>query len=153
MVFVNDFNGCSTNEKIENAIKSRTEDGVVVFSSNKDNGGVFLIDRAVLLPENTTVIIDNCTIKLSDKCRDNFFRSANCGFGFDVPEQISNIHIIGKGKATLLGADRPRSTGDSSKKIEKLCPYEVEDLLKYANWLTEKEMLTGDIGFENRHNN
>ncbi len=44
-------------------------------------------------------------------------RSANCGIGIEKPKEIENVHIIGLGKAELLGADHPRSTGDSAKTL------------------------------------
>lgn len=77
----------------------------------------WLIDSAILLPANTTLILDNCTIKLSDNCRDNFIRSANCGPECGTVPPISNIHISGVGCATLEGADHPRATGDSAKPL------------------------------------
>jgi hypothetical protein len=82
----------------------------------------WLLDRAILLPENTTILLQNCRIKLSDKCRDNFFRSANCGLGIENPLPIGNIHIRGVGDCVLEGADHPRATGDSSKFIACPCP-------------------------------
>ena len=74
----------------------------------------------------------NCKIKLSDKCRDNFFRTANCGMGIDEPEKIKNVHVIGEGRAILEGADHPRASGDGSKILANPCPFEEEDVLKYA---------------------
>ena len=71
MVYVNDFQG-TDNEKIEQAIAARGLEGTVVLEPKKD-GTPWLLDRAILLPENTTFIVRNCKIKLSDKCRDNFF--------------------------------------------------------------------------------
>ena len=49
----------------------------------------WLIDRAVCLPGGTEMRIINCTIKLSDRCRDNFIRSANCGMGIDPVVPVS----------------------------------------------------------------
>ena len=57
----------------------------------------WLLDEAVLLPENTTVILRDVKIKLSDRCRDNFFRTANCGIGIDDVLPIKNVHIRGEG--------------------------------------------------------
>ncbi|MDO4425469.1 MAG: glycosyl hydrolase family 28 protein, partial [Planctomycetia bacterium] len=48
-------------------------------------------------------------------CRDNFIRSANCGIGISGIEPISNVHVLGVGRAELIGADDPRATGDSAK--------------------------------------
>ncbi|MBQ3387607.1 MAG: hypothetical protein IJG60_00160 [Thermoguttaceae bacterium] len=76
------------------------------------NRGFWLIDSAIIVPGNTTVIFENCKIKLSDRARDNFIRSANCGLGIGKAEPLENIHLIGVGDVVFEGADRPRSTGD-----------------------------------------
>ena len=122
---VNSYAGSSDNEQIEAAIRDRKNGPVVIsarISEREPERNWWLLDRAVLLPENTTVIIENCKIKLSDSCRDNFFRSANCGLGIDEPEKISDIHICGIGRAILEGADHPRATGDGGKVLAWPCP-------------------------------
>ena len=85
----------------------------------------------------------NSKIKLSDSARDNFFRSANCGFGFDDNELFTNIHIRGEGLCVLEGADHPRATGDGTKVLANPCPKTVEDLKKYADWIPEETRKTG----------
>lgn len=125
MVNVNDFQGGSDNDRIDEAIRHCQGDVVVIpqrVSDIEPERDWWLLERAILLPANTTVILQNCRIKLSDNCRDNFFRSANCGIGIDEPEFLSNIHIHGVGNAVLEGADHPRSTGDSSKILACPCP-------------------------------
>ncbi len=125
MKTVNDYPGLTDNERIETAIRER-EGGIIVIPQRKSEiepeRDWWLLDRAILLPADTTVILENCRIKLSDNCRDNFFRSANCGLGIEEPEPMSNIHIKGVGNAVLEGADHPRSTGDSSKIQGCPCP-------------------------------
>ena len=83
MVNVNQFSGNSDNEMIENAIKNKQKDGIVVLPPRESDvdpeRDFWLLDRAILLPENTTFILQNCKVKLSDKCRDNFFRTAKKG--------------------------------------------------------------------------
>jgi len=49
--------------------------------TDKGSCALWLLDSAILLPSNVTLVLDNCNLKLSDKCRDNFIRSANCGMG------------------------------------------------------------------------
>ena len=97
MIFANDFKGKNDSEIINNAIRHRTGDGIVVIgerlSDIEPERTFWLLDEAILMPENTTVILRNCKLKLSDRCRDNFFRSANCGIGINIPERIKNIHI------------------------------------------------------------
>ena len=67
MINANDFKGRTDNEVIENAIRSKHADGIVVIpprvSDVEPERTFWLLDRAILLPENTTVILQNCTIK------------------------------------------------------------------------------------------
>ena len=125
MKTANDYQGLTDNERIEAAIREREGNMVIIPQRKSDiepERTWWLLDRAILLPSDTTVILENCRIKLSDRCRDNFFRSANCGFGIEEPAPLENIHIRGVGNAVLEGADHPRSTGDSSKLQACPCP-------------------------------
>ena len=105
MVNVNAFHGGTDNEILETAIAGRDADGIVYIPARVSDVEPeriwWLLDRAVLIPENTTIILQNCKIKLSDRCRDNFFRSANCGIGIENPERIHNIHLKGEGLCIL----------------------------------------------------
>lgn len=155
MINVNHFDGINDSDVINEAIANRDADGIVIipprssfFESERD---YWLLDSAILLPENTTVVLQNCTIKLSDKCRDNFFRSANCGMGIEYPEKLENIHIRGEGLCTLLGADHPRAVGDASKILANPCPYTEEDLCKYADWIPEERRLGKELLFSDKH--
>lgn len=73
------------------------------------------VDEAVLVPQNTRVIVDGVTIKQNDKVFDNIFRSDNFlidkanpnGFPLAI-EKINNIHIIGLNDAVLEGPDENR---------------------------------------------
>ncbi len=84
-----------------------------------DRRAHWLIDRAILLPGGTEVRLDDCTIQLSDQCRDNFFRSANCRPGTGAVHPIAGIRIRGRGHAILRGAEHPRATGDSGTTLGK----------------------------------
>ena len=151
MVTPNNFKGTDI-ECIMQAVANRENDTVVIPKRTIDDSrDYWLIDSAILLPENTTVILQNCKIKLSDKCRDNFFRSANCGMGIEFPEPIRNIHIKGEGLCILEGADHPRATGDGSKTLARPCPKKPEDLIKYADWVSEKHKAAGITTFAEQH--
>lgn len=156
MVNANDYISISDSDTLQAAVNSRGKDGIVVIppreSSIDPERDYWLLDRAVLLPENTTVILQNCKIKLSDKCRDNFFRTANCGLGIEFPEKVSNIHIKGEGFCELVGADNPRATGDGSKILANPCPYELEDLCRFADWIPQERKAPDTIDFWDRHN-
>ena len=116
----NQFKGTDS-ERIEQAVAAVKAQGggKIVISRREDSDGrdFWLIDRAILLDSNMTLVIDDCTIKLSDESRDNFIRSVNCGLGISDVQRLHDIHIVGIGNAMLLGADRPRSTGDSGKPL------------------------------------
>ena len=153
---VNHFCGLTDSDILENAIRNRTADGVVVISKRESDiepeRDYWLLDRAILLPENTTVILKNCKLKLSDRCRDNFFRSANCGLGIAFPEKISNIHIRGEGTCILEGADHPRATGDSSKLLHAPCPHLAEDICRIGEWIPEERRKPDKLDFWDVHN-
>jgi hypothetical protein len=117
----NEFEGSDV-ERINQAVEAAAEAGcrVVVPRVNLRDGrrhDVWLLDSAILLRSGTTLELNNCHIKLSDRCRDNFIRSANCGLGITEIEPMQNIQILGVGRVLLEGADRPRATGDSGKTI------------------------------------
>ena len=78
MVFANNFTGKSDSEILNNAICGKDADGIVVITPRQidKTRDYWLLDSAVLLPENTTVVLQNVKLKLSDRCRDNFFRTA-----------------------------------------------------------------------------
>ena len=156
MINVNDFKGLTDNETIEKALANLDSERTLVISPRisdiEPERDFWLLDRAILLPQDTTLIIRNTTIKLSDNCRDNFIRSANCGIGITNPINISNIHIKGEGRAILIGADKPRSTGDGEKILANPCPYLDEDLCKYADWIDEERRKIGAPNFEEKHN-
>ncbi|MDY5015176.1 MAG: hypothetical protein SO063_03830 [Eubacteriales bacterium] len=155
MVDANLFPGADDNEILENAVRGRDGDGIVVIpprrQTTEPERDWWRLDRAVLLPENTTLVLRSCRVKLSDRCRDNFFRTANCGMGFAEPERIRNVHIRGEGLCVLEGADHPRATGDGSKLLARPCPYLDRDLCRYADWVPEERRQPDRLSFWDRH--
>lgn len=114
--------GGSDSARIAQAItESRDRGGVVRIGPRRPDSEsartYWLLDEAILLPGDTTLYLDDCTLKLSDACRDNFIRTANAGIGIEKIAPIRNVHIIGSGRVELLGADHPRATGDSAKTL------------------------------------
>ena len=117
----NDFKG-SDSERINQAIEVAAAEGkrVIIPKLNRADGAprdIWLLDSAILVRTGTTLELDNCHIKLSDRCRDNFIRSANCGVGITDIAPMSDIHIVGVGSVLLEGADHPRATGDAAKTL------------------------------------
>ena len=156
MINVNECAGLTDNEKIENAIKNKQKDGIIIIPPRESviepKRDFWLLDRAILIPENTTIVLQNSKIKLSDNCRDNFFRTSNCGLGIAYPERIKNVHIKGEGLCILEGADHPRATGDGGKVLACPCPYEAEDLCRLADWIPEERRTPETIDFWDKHN-
>ena len=64
MVYANNFTGSNDSEILNNAVQNRDEDGMVVISPRKIDGtrDYWLLDSAILLPENTTVILQNVNL-------------------------------------------------------------------------------------------
>ena len=117
----NDFRGSDV-ERINQALQAAAGTGrrVVIPRRNCSADGerdIWLLDAAILVPGDSTLELDNCHLKLSDRSRDNLIRSANCGTGLSEIEPLRNIHIRGVGNAVLEGADRPRATGDGGKTL------------------------------------
>ncbi|MDX9976149.1 MAG: hypothetical protein RBU21_24435 [FCB group bacterium] len=117
----NEFEGSDT-ERINQAIAAAAATGqrVVIPKINRSKDGdrnIWLLDSAILVQSGTTLELENCHIKLSDRCRDNFIRSKNCGLGITAMTPMSDIHIVGIGSVLLEGADHPRATGDSAKTL------------------------------------
>ncbi len=154
MLTANDYRGATDSDILEAAVASRENNTVYIPKRNcetEPERDYWLIDRAILLPGNTTVVLQNARIKLSDSCRDNFFRSANCGMGIAEPAPLQNIHIRGEGHCVLEGADHPRSTGDSSKILSRPCPKKKEDILRIADWISDEKRESGKLNFWDEH--
>jgi hypothetical protein len=121
VVTPNEFKGTDV-ERINRAIEAAASAGCrVVIPHNNVTGGkrkdVWMLDSAILLRSHTTLELDNCRLKLSDCCRDNFMRSSNWEPGAAAAKPLEDIHIRGIGAVVLEGADHPRATGDSVKTL------------------------------------
>lgn len=119
----NDFKGTDV-ARINQAIRTASPKGlrVVVPRRNKTQEGereTWLLDSAILVQDSTVLELNNCHIKLSDRCRDNMIRSANCGLGINDIRPMKHVSIYGVGNVLLEGADHPRATGDSAKALGK----------------------------------
>ncbi|MBT3376722.1 MAG: hypothetical protein HN742_42440 [Lentisphaerae bacterium] len=117
----NAFQGSDT-ERINQAIQAAAATGrrVVVPRRNQTDSGsrdIWLLDSAILVQDRTVLELDNCHIKLSDRCRDNMIRSGNCGLGITDISPMKHVQIYGVGHVVLEGADNPRATGDGAKTL------------------------------------
>ena len=66
MINVNDFHAATDSDVFERAIAALEPDGILLVpprrSSVEPERGYWLIDRAIRLPANTTVLLQNATI-------------------------------------------------------------------------------------------
>lgn len=114
----NSFDGTDT-ERIQLAIQAATgtTNAIRIPGRNANGTNIWMIDSAILLPGNMKVTLDNCTLQLSDKSRDNMFRTSNVGRGITDPQLTEDIALIGIGDVILRGANNPRATGDGARTL------------------------------------
>jgi len=105
-----DFDGATMSDRIQSALDRITQNGggTILFRDTP----VYLIDRAIALPSSTTMVIENCKIKLADHVFDNIIRSANIipddKHPFEYAKRLDEGHdisIIGRGEAVVEGAE------------------------------------------------
>lgn len=77
--------------------------------------GVWMTTRAILLPDDFTLVLDNCRVELAPGTRDNIIRNAGAlGYRRITPNR--NIKVLGKGDAVLCGGKSnhfaPTRSGD-----------------------------------------
>ncbi len=102
----NDFKGTDS-ERIEKAIDAAVKAGsyrihVPAYNeARKDN--IWLIDRAIILPSDFSLILDGATIELAPGVQDNIVRNAAAGVKGAKPDKNVEVIGIGHAKATLSG--------------------------------------------------
>lgn len=143
----NHFKGTDT-ERIQQAIEiaKQTNKLVRIPRQNNSGSGIWMIDSALLLPSDINIILDNCTLQLSDQSRDNLFRSDNVGQGITNPKRNQNIHITGIGTVILRGADNPRATGDGARTLT----LDPEQEQKSGNWRVSYGSDAGKAGVKQK---
>ncbi len=128
-----DVRGADDSASIQNAVDMAAKRGtgkVVIPAWNARTGKPgWTLSRAVLLPADMTVVIDNARLALADDVYANFFRSANTWTkkGATPEGVLRNIRIIGLGTAVLDGAkanDLNESTScmDGRPHVRANCP-------------------------------
>jgi len=137
-ISANDFaDTCSTDgEMIQSAVDLAAQHGIeaVVPRFNARTGrAVWVIERSVLLPCETTLVIDNAHLRMADLAVCNMFRNRNAG----TPEGNSEagtqrgIRIIGRGGALLDGGEPNGLNEFTSGKDGR--PHVTENLTLYMH--------------------
>lgn len=80
------------------------------------------VSRAILIPSNTTIIIDGVTVKQNDGVFDNIFRTDNIEVDSENPRKFplsisecENIRLIGINGGKIIGCDNPKISDYSNK--------------------------------------
>jgi len=97
------FPGKNGGERIQAAIDSLGENHKVIDVGHHgpDQGGVWLLTKAIILPSNTTLVFHNSRLFMADNVSDNMIRNFHADSGDDRRDQ--NIHLLGLGGAELNG--------------------------------------------------
>ena len=76
--------------------------------------GVWRLTRAIVVPDDFTLVFDGCRVELADGVQDNLVRNAGAAEGACAPNR--GIRILGRNGAVLSGGRRnhylPRRSGD-----------------------------------------
>ena len=101
----NAFHEGADSDRIEAAVAKAVETGersVEIPRMNAKSGQpLWLIDRAILLPSDFTLILRDCLVRLSPGTQDNLIR--NAGTVKAPMEGNENIRVLGIGNAVLSG--------------------------------------------------
>ncbi len=96
-------------QSIQNAVDAAAAQGIdqiVIPRRNARTGeDLWQFEKAVLLPDNMTIWLDNCHLRLADGVFCNMFRNRNAytELGKTLEGEQRNIRIIGLGNAVLDG--------------------------------------------------
>ena len=105
------FFGATDSETIQNAVdfaKAHDLGQVTIPRFNERTGRtVWDIEKAILLPDDMTVIIDDAHLRMADGVFDNIFRNERCydDEGCTMEGEQHDIRIIGVGNALLDGGE------------------------------------------------
>ena len=104
-----DLIGKNDSESIQNAIDRAHISGINSVTVPRINGrtgeAVWNIGKAIILPSDMELVLDNCHLRQEDGCFDNMFRnfSDTDAEGHSASEQKRRIRIRGVGNAVLDG--------------------------------------------------
>ena len=125
--------GADDSASIQRAVDRAAASGtgkVVIPRFNERTGRCgWAISRAILLPGDMTVVIDNATLTMADGVYENFFRSANIWTekGRTPAGELRDIRIVGVGNAVLDGGEandlcEATSCRDGRPHVRRNCP-------------------------------
>ena len=103
------FWGADDSQTIQNAVDYAAEIGfgqvIIPRFNDRTSQPLWDLPRAVLLPSDMTIVLDNCHLRHADDTMDNLFRNRNMWteLGGTIEGEQHDIHIIGRGNAWVDG--------------------------------------------------
>ena len=103
------FIGNSDSESIQNAVDAAADGMIrtvrIPRISARTGADEWIIDKAILLPSNITIVLEDCHLILAEGVYDNIFRNKNIysDISRTADGRQSGIRIIGEGGAILDG--------------------------------------------------
>ncbi len=96
--------------------------------------GNWLVEKAILLPSDFTLLLDGCHLRQAEGCFDNLFRNEHCGteIGHTLQGTDRNIRILGKNGAVLDGGVYNGLSERNAGKEGRL-PIWVNNMILFAN--------------------
>lgn len=88
-------------------IQSLIDEGVKNGTRTATVKGKWDIEKAVLIPSDFTLCLEDCHLRMADGSFDNMFRNEHCGSPIEktAGKGNSNIRILGRGEAILDGGE------------------------------------------------
>lgn len=103
--FYNSDDSSTIQSAVDEAEKSNDKVVVIPRFNKRTNSDIWIISRAILLPDNITIILEDCHLRLQDNIYDNIFRNkyTYTSIGLTEEGEQYGIKIIGIGNAILDG--------------------------------------------------
>ena len=117
-------------EYIESKIKEAIDGGTRVATVS----GNYEIESTVVIPEEFTLVLEDCHLRMADGTLCNMFVNQNHGtdIGKTVSGTVRNINIIGKGEAILDGG-KYNGLSERTQRKDGLPPIWKNNLLLFTN--------------------
>ena len=140
------FRAESDSQTIQNAVDEaeRTGLGTVVIPRRNERTGenIWIIDKTIWLPSDTTVILDGAHLQLADDVRENVFRNSDLkresGRCFETEQH--DIRILGVGNAIIDGGKSNGLCEQLGRDDPEHFPHMSVNLLIYLNNVRDFEI-------------
>ena len=122
--------GKTDSESIQNAVDMAKKTGankvVIPRGNERTNSFEWVIDKAILLPSDIEIVLDNCYLVQATGCYDNVFRNENYDKDDSIRRTLAgeqkNIRITGLGNAKIDGGVHNGITEENHRRTDPKLP-------------------------------